>query len=158
MRVAATVAAISFRTSQRNLFGSNPKIIIGASDITMLLGAMQNARVALSRSDGRDIHPPGQRRLRPRSVVRSASEGKSRAVSVPGTKVLRPGSAEGRLTGGCLSLVVATLGTPAEVDTTDSILVLEDIDAKPYQIDRMITQLKQAGKFRACAASCSAKC
>jgi muramoyltetrapeptide carboxypeptidase len=44
-------------------------------------------------------------------------------------------------------LVVSTLGTHHEIDTTDSILVLEDIDAKPYQIDRMITHLKQAGKF-----------
>jgi len=63
------------------------------------------------------------------------------------TRVLRAGYAEGRLTGGCLSLVTAALGTAAEVDTRNSILVLEDIDAKPYQIDRMITQLKQAGKF-----------
>jgi muramoyltetrapeptide carboxypeptidase len=64
-----------------------------------------------------------------------------------GTSVLRPGSAEGRLIGGCLSLVVATLGTLYEMDMTDSILVLEDLDTKPYQIDRMLTQLKQAGKL-----------
>src|SRR5437016_5517128 len=72
-----------------------------------------------------------------------------RAVRFPleGTTILQRGSAEGRLTGGCLSLVVAALGTSAEVDTADSIFVLEDVDAKPYQIDRMITQLKQAGKF-----------
>ncbi len=61
--------------------------------------------------------------------------------------MLRPGTAEGRLIGGCLSLVVATLGTSYEIDTTDSILVLEDLDTKPYQIDRMLTQLKQAGKL-----------
>ena len=64
-----------------------------------------------------------------------------------GTTILRAGRAEGRLIGGCLSLVVATLGTAHGIDTTDCILVLEDIDAKPYQIDRMITHLKQAGKF-----------
>jgi muramoyltetrapeptide carboxypeptidase len=43
--------------------------------------------------------------------------------------------------------VVAALGTRHEIDTKDSILVLEDVDAKPYQIDRMILQLKQSGKF-----------
>ena len=43
--------------------------------------------------------------------------------------------------------MVATLGTPDAIDTNDSILVLEDLDTKPYQIDRMITHLKQAGKF-----------
>ena len=75
-----------------------------------------------------------------------------------GTTVLRPGTAEGRLTGGCLSLVVATLGTTYEIDTSDSILVLEDIDTKPYQIDRMITQLKQAGKLERFAVSSSARC
>src|SRR5207248_1305341 len=71
------------------------------------------------------------------------------AVRFPtaGTVVLRAGAGEGRLLGGCLSLVVATLGTAYEIDTRDSILVLEDIDTKPYQIDRMITHLKHAGKF-----------
>jgi muramoyltetrapeptide carboxypeptidase len=64
-----------------------------------------------------------------------------------GSTVLRPGVAEGRLIGGCLSLVVATLGTRHEIDTRDSILVLEDLDTKPYQIDRMITHLKHARKF-----------
>ena len=45
-------------------------------------------------------------------------------------------------------MVVSTLGTSHEIDATDSILVLEDIDAKPYQIDRMLTHLKQTRKFK----------
>jgi muramoyltetrapeptide carboxypeptidase len=53
------------------------------------------------------------------------------------------------LVGGCLSLVVATLGTKYEIDTQEAILFLEDLDTKPYQIDRMITHLKQAGKLDA---------
>jgi muramoyltetrapeptide carboxypeptidase len=64
-----------------------------------------------------------------------------------GTTILRPGFGEGRLIGGCLTLVDATLGTKHEIDTQDAILVLEDLDTKPYQIDRMITHLKQVGKF-----------
>jgi muramoyltetrapeptide carboxypeptidase len=63
------------------------------------------------------------------------------------TSVLRSGEAEGRLAGGCLSMVVSTLGTSYEIDTDDTILVLEDLAEKPYKIDRMLTQLKQAGKL-----------
>jgi muramoyltetrapeptide carboxypeptidase len=71
------------------------------------------------------------------------------AVSFPttGCEVLTPGRAEGRLTGGCLSLVVSLIGTPWEVSTRGSLMVLEDIGCRPYQIDRMLTQLRQAGKF-----------
>jgi muramoyltetrapeptide carboxypeptidase len=59
----------------------------------------------------------------------------------------RAGEAEGVLYGGCLSLIAASLGTPYEVKTKNSILFLEDINAKPYQIDRMLMQMKYAGKF-----------
>jgi len=69
------------------------------------------------------------------------------SFSTENTAILRPGSGEGRLIGGCLSIVVATLGTKHEIDTRDAILILEDLDTKPYQVDRMITHLKQAGKF-----------
>ena len=57
------------------------------------------------------------------------------------------GEAEGRLYGGCLSILVASLGTPYEIKTAGTILFLEDIAAKPFQIDRMLMQLKLAGKF-----------
>jgi muramoyltetrapeptide carboxypeptidase len=60
---------------------------------------------------------------------------------------LAEGEAEGRLYGGCLSILVASLGTAYEIKTDDSILFLEDIGAKPYQIDRMLMQLKLAGKL-----------
>jgi len=58
-----------------------------------------------------------------------------------------PGSAQGTLYGGCLSMLAASLGTPYEVKTEGTILFLEDIGAKPYQVDRMLMQLKLAGKL-----------
>ena len=64
---------------------------------------------------------------------------------------LIPGSAEGLLLGGCLTLVETTLGTPWELDTHGAILVLEDRGMKPYQVDRALMHLKQAGKFRGVA-------
>jgi muramoyltetrapeptide carboxypeptidase len=57
------------------------------------------------------------------------------------------GSAEGILYGGCLSMLAASLGTPYEIHTRGTILFIEDVAAKPYQIDRMLMQLKLAGKF-----------
>jgi len=64
---------------------------------------------------------------------------------------LVPGVAEGILCGGNLSLLAASLGTPWEIDTKDKILFLEDIGEKTYRVDSMLTQLRNAGKFRDCA-------
>ena len=131
-----------------DLIRENAKIVSGSSDITILLNWIERAGVV-------SFHGPmvattireGAKGY-DRTVLLDLLQGKQ-AVHFPtaGTSILRPGSADGRVIGGCLSLVVATLGTPHEIDTTDSILVLEDVDTKPYQIDRMITHLKQAGKF-----------
>jgi muramoyltetrapeptide carboxypeptidase len=63
-------------------------------------------------------------------------------------EALARGTAEGVLLGGCLTLVQTTLGTPWELDTTDGILLLEDCAMKPYQVDRALMHLQQAGKFR----------
>lgn len=61
------------------------------------------------------------------------------------------GSCEGMLCGGNLSLLAASLGTPWEIDTKGKILFLEDIGEKTYRVDSMLTQLRNAGKFRDCA-------
>ena len=57
------------------------------------------------------------------------------------------GNAEGTLLGGCITLIETSIGTPWELDTRGSILMLEDRGVKPYQLDRMLLHLKQAGKF-----------
>jgi muramoyltetrapeptide carboxypeptidase len=57
------------------------------------------------------------------------------------------GTAAGTLLGGCITLIETSLGTPWELETRGSILVLEDRGLKPYQLDRMLLHLKQAGKF-----------
>ena len=64
---------------------------------------------------------------------------------------LVPGIVSGPLCGGNLSLVAASLGTPWEIDTKGKILFLEDIGEKTYRVDSMLTQLRNAGKFRDCA-------
>ena len=64
-----------------------------------------------------------------------------------GASGLVEGAAEGILYGGCLSILAASLGTPYEIHTEGTILFMEDVAAKPYQIDRMLMQLKLAGKL-----------
>lgn len=64
---------------------------------------------------------------------------------------LVPGRARGPLCGGNLSLLIASLGTPWEIDTRGKLLFLEDIGEKTYRVDSMLTQLRNAGKFRDCA-------
>jgi muramoyltetrapeptide carboxypeptidase len=64
---------------------------------------------------------------------------------------LRQGRARGRLVGGNLRLVAASLGTPWEIDTRGAILFLEEIGEQPYSVDRSLVQLREAGKLAAAA-------
>jgi muramoyltetrapeptide carboxypeptidase len=68
-------------------------------------------------------------------------------VPTGGVEVLRSGKAEGRLYGGCLSMMAASLGTAFEIETKDTILFIEDVAERPYRIDRMLMQLRLAGKL-----------
>jgi muramoyltetrapeptide carboxypeptidase len=132
----------------RDTMLANAKIVTGSSDITILLNWIERCGVV-------SFHGPMVA-----TAIREGVSGYNRATMVGllqaketvrfptnGASMLRTGIGEGRLIGGCLSLVVSTLGTKHEIDTRDSILILEDLDTKPYQIDRMITHLKHAGKF-----------
>jgi muramoyltetrapeptide carboxypeptidase len=64
-----------------------------------------------------------------------------------GLRALQPGNASGTLYGGCLSILVSLLGTEWEPQTEGKLLFIEDVGAKPYQIDRMLWQLRSAGKL-----------
>src|SRR5262249_57182658 len=57
------------------------------------------------------------------------------------------GRGAGRLVGGNLALVAASLGTPWEIDTRGAILLVEDVNEPPYKIDRLLQQLRAAGKL-----------
>jgi muramoyltetrapeptide carboxypeptidase len=130
---------------------SHPKIFVGYSDLTALLTYFSDAAGLLTfhgpmvakdwaHEDGVDL-PSWQAAL----AATTAWELNLDAAS--GVIGLVDGSAEGILYGGCLSILVASLGTPYEIRTLGTILFLEDVAAKPYQIDRMLMQLKLAGKF-----------
>jgi muramoyltetrapeptide carboxypeptidase len=124
-----------------------PKLIVGYSDATALLNAALSAGVV-------GIHGPMvaddlARGLSPRSATRLQTvltdAGFLWEAEVPVT--VRPGQAVGRLVGGCLSVLVATLGTPWAPETQGAIVFLEDVSERPYRLDRLLTQLRQAGKL-----------
>ncbi|MGB0123882.1 MAG: LD-carboxypeptidase [Silvibacterium sp.] len=75
------------------------------------------------------------------------SGGLVQAGSAEGLRILKPGRAEGIVYGGCLSILTASLGTRFAPQTEGKLLFLEDVGAKPYQIDRMLRQMVLAGKF-----------
>jgi muramoyltetrapeptide carboxypeptidase len=81
------------------------------------------------------------------SFQASLSGGLYAVGAAEGLRVLNPGHARGTLHGGCLSLLVASLGTPYAARLEGGLLFLEDVGAKPYQVDRMLRQLILAGKL-----------
>ena len=132
-----------------DLVRKHPKIFIGYSDVTSLLtllcdesnltvfhGPMAAKDFAVE--DGVDIA----------SWEAALHAAASWQVADSGAKGLVPGEAEGIFYGGCLPMLTATLGTCHEIQTAGTILFLEDVGSKPYQIDRMLVQLLQAGKFK----------
>jgi muramoyltetrapeptide carboxypeptidase len=130
------------------LIRSNPKAFIGYSDHTSLHCWLHNeanlvtfygpmVAADFSRDDGVDLA----------SWRHSLEGGNSWSLGVDdGFRILRPGRAEGVLTGGCISIFAEALGTPyaPQIDGA-SILFLEDIGTKPYQWDRMLLHLRYAG-------------
>ena len=132
-----------------NKIKAHPKIFVGYSDLTTLLTYFADSAGMITFHGpmvAKDFaHADG---VDPGSWERALNASSEWALDLDSdTKPLVEGSAEGTLYGGCLSILVASLGTPYEIRTVGTILFIEDIAAKPYQIDRMLMQLKLAGKL-----------
>ncbi|MBZ5695053.1 MAG: LD-carboxypeptidase [Acidobacteriia bacterium] len=135
---------------------TSPKIFLGSSDITSLqIFLRQRFRwvtfygpMVASNFDRGAGAPHGYDRASLASALTETKRGWE--VDLQGESLV-PGMAEGVLLGGCLTLVEASLGTPWELDTRGTILLLEDRAMKPYQVDRALMHLKQAGKLRGVA-------
>ncbi|HWG39984.1 MAG TPA: LD-carboxypeptidase [Candidatus Acidoferrales bacterium] len=129
------------------MIAAQPKILLGSSDITSLLTAIHD-RTGLIGFHGPMVAKDIAGGTFDEASWRSALQGASNwTVPSSGIEVLRTGKAAGRLYGGCLSIMVASLGTPFEIQTEDTILFIEDIAEKPFRIDRMLMQLQLAGKL-----------
>jgi muramoyltetrapeptide carboxypeptidase len=130
---------------------AHPKIFVGYSDVTALLTAFAD-KTGLVTFHGpmaaKDwAHDGGVDMASWHSALTRTSAWDLAPDADSGAKGLVDGRAEGVLYGGCLSILVASLGTSYEIDTRGTILFLEDVAAKPFQIDRMLMHLKLAGKL-----------
>lgn len=148
-----------------DLIRANPKVFVGYSDITALhlsigqrtgLITFHGPMAASDMSGGLSEHT-GSAFFR--AVAGNRPLGRiSNPPAAPPPVFITPGRAEGRLTGGNLSLLAATLGTPYEIDTSHKIICIEEVGEAPYRIDRMLTQLLLAGKLQTAAGLVFAVC
>jgi len=117
-----------------DLIRKNPKVFVGYSDVTAMHIALNQFcdlvtfHGAMPYSDPEDVSL-------------------SHTIQFSGLQTLFPGETTGRITGGNLSVIASTLGTPYEIDTRRRILLLEEVGEPLYKIDRLLLQLKLAGKF-----------
>ncbi len=131
-----------------DLIAESAKPFLGYSDLTALqlwlldqiqLPAFHGPMLSADFARDNGVHLPS---------LQAALTGQTYSLGADeGLRTLHPGRARGILYGGCLSVLVALLGTPYEPQTEGKLLFLEDVNAKPYQVDRMLWQLAQAGKL-----------
>jgi muramoyltetrapeptide carboxypeptidase len=142
-----------FKLLDETLIGRRPKVFIGYSDMTAL------SLYFYRRFGWVTFHGPmaakdlagGEEHYDRETLIKSVTDASPLGeIKSNKTEMLHCGLEErvtGRLLGGCLSLITAMMGSPDELDTRGSILFLEDTATRPYAIDRMLQQLKLAGKF-----------
>jgi muramoyltetrapeptide carboxypeptidase len=135
------------------LIAANPKPFLGYSDITALHVAIRQwsglgtfygyGLVGMGAKDSTDFS-----RTRLLEVLRGEGAGEvPRDPDDPYVRALGSGTATGPLVGGCLWLLLQTMGTPWEIDLDGTIFFFEDYDAPPWYVDGMLTQLGHAGKL-----------
>lgn len=145
------------------IIASNPKVFVGYSDITALHMAFQNKCNLVT------FHGPmalsDMYKYESDTVEFDDFTYKSYLANLFDTKPLGKienpkeypleklvgGQAEGPLVGGNLSLMISTLGSPYEINTKGKILFIEEVHESAYVVDRMLTALALAGKFRDCS-------
>lgn len=132
---------------------NNPKIFVGYSDIT-ILHIVLNQKCDLMTFHGpmpttefyKDVDQFTKNSLI-NSIFSYRYLGKLNNPDNSKVQVLHNGSAKGEIIGGNLSVICSSLGTDYEINTKDKILFLEEVGEEPYRVDRMLMQLKQAGKL-----------
>lgn len=143
-----------------NLIKDNPKVIIGFSDVTALLYGLYtktglisfHGPVGISTFNEFSLYyfkkvlmSPEDRLVLNNTGVLPADEAAEKPVTI------RSGKAHGELAGGNLSVAVSLIGTPYDINTEGKILFFEETGEEPYRIDRMFTQMMEAGKFEKAA-------
>jgi muramoyltetrapeptide carboxypeptidase len=128
---------------------ANAKIVVGSSDITLLLNFLVQ-KCGLIAFHGPMVAGSFGRTKMKHAQFKALLTGsaKARTLHAPRAKVFSPGAAQGKLTGGCLTLLCRSLNTPYEINARNRILLIEDVNEPLYRIDGMLWQLKNAGVFK----------
>jgi muramoyltetrapeptide carboxypeptidase len=150
-----------------DLIRNNPKAFVGFSDITAM-------HLAINKYAGLvTFHGPVllsgfsaftaeqfQRVLMQKKPIGKLENNthKSGIRVINKTRMISAGKTSGNLIGGNISLITSLMGTPYEIDTKGKILIMEDVGEEPYRMDRMLNQLRLAGKFDDCAGIVVGQC
>jgi len=153
-----------------DLIARNPKIIVGYSDITSFLVAIHQ-RTGLVTFHGPMMGGFFEGSYTYHNYLKAVMSNKPIGLITdkedkelwnpegpPARHIITKGKARGRLTGGCMTLIRQLMGTPYEINTEGKILFLEDLDAEPHEIDRMLYQLHLAGKLEKAAGIVIGEC
>jgi muramoyltetrapeptide carboxypeptidase len=124
----------------------DPKWIIGFSDITAIHLTLLHLGVASIHGTMPILFSKPSSKVSVESLRKVLFEGEC-LINGPAVNHNKLGQSQGRVIGGNLSLVADSLGTRSEPDTRGTILFLEEIDEYLYKVDRMLTQLRRAGKL-----------
>lgn len=134
-----------------DLIRNNPKVFIGYSDVTALLYGIYSLTglVCFHGPVGISTYNPFTLKYFRSILFEGAGEITLISEPEPGEKVISitSGTAKGIIAGGNLSVLTTLIGTPYDINLSNSILFLEETGEEPYRIDRMLTHLLQAGKF-----------
>lgn len=137
---------------------ASPKIVVGCSDLTVMLGFLRDQagmtaiHGPMAAGIGRRNDPAGADRLRAMLTIAARAPELRSALPDAESWCISPGTGRGRSAGGSLSMLAATCGTPWQAHTRGAVLFLEDVGERPYRVDRLLTQVAQAGLFDEAAA------
>jgi muramoyltetrapeptide carboxypeptidase len=138
-----------------DLIKNNPKVLIGFSDVTAIQYALYknsdlitfHGPVSISTFSSFSVKNFRNILLDPTEELELQNSTTGNNYNPYGITVISDGKAKGELVGGNLSIVVSLIGTEYDIDFSDKIIFLEEFLEEPYRIDRMLTQMIQAGKF-----------
>lgn len=134
----------------------NPKVLVGYSDVTALnYGIFRktglvtfHGPVSISTFNDFSVNNFKKVLINPTDTTVFENSNSGEDENKYGLVSLVNGKEHGKLVGGNLSIAVSIIGTEYDVDYDDTIIYLEEVGEEPYRIDRMLTQMIQAGKFR----------
>ena len=129
-------------------FQQHPKWVCGYSDITVFHSHIQQHLQTATLHTTMPINVTEENTQTPAvQSLFAAVTGKPLTYEIAPHPLSRQKAFSGILTGGNLSMLYSLIGSPSDIDTSDKVLFIEDLDEYLYHIDRMMHNLKRSGKL-----------